>query len=128
MAQDVDLENPQELDEEELKSLIRDILKNPDKYPEESKLILRLTEDIRPGDSFSRYNRFEILYGDVEKIELSRIEDYPYTDATEYALIPRTNVAVLMEESYDETRNPPEEHKTLHVFTSKKGWAKLKLY
>jgi len=118
----------EEMTEDEIKTIIRDVLKNPEKYQEERKFILVLTEDIRPGNAFTRYNKFEVLYGDVKEIELSHIYDYPYTDATKYALLPLSRLVIVLEQSYDETQDTIEEHEWLHVFTSQKGWVTIKLY
>ncbi len=118
----------EEMTEEEIKAIVMDIIKNPEKYPEERRFLLTISEDTRPGGAFVRYNRFKILYGDAEAIEMNHIYDYPYTDETQYILIPRTKVVIVLEESYDETKEPIEEHKVLHIYVFPKGWQVIKLY
>lgn len=111
-----------QLSEEEVKKLVMEVLKNPEKYKEESKYLLKIVEDERPGNAFVRYRRYKLLYGDVEKIELEHIYDYPYTDAVTQILIPRTKIVIVLEEIYDETVEPPIERAYLHVFSPKTGW------
>jgi ribosomal protein S13 len=60
-----------ELTEEEIKRLIDEILKNPDKYKTEAKLLLTLRTDFRRGGCGYLYlysNDFKVLYGEVDKV------------------------------------------------------------
>jgi hypothetical protein len=116
-----------ELTEEELKNIIKDILANPSRYPEESRLLLRIVEDVRPGGGFTRYRSYKLIYGKVEDVVLSEYEDYPYSHEVEHVLIPKTKYVVILERYYDETANPTIERAYLHVFSSKTGWRVVEL-
>lgn len=82
--------------DEEIRELLLEVQSNPEKYPEESKLILFISTWRRTGTAFIDYSKFEIIDGDVIKIILREWSDqYPYCSGTDYAILPLSSSAVI---------------------------------
>jgi len=117
-----------ELDEETIRNLVKQILSNPEKYPTESKMILVIETWTRQGPSFSDFQRYRVLEGEVNEIILEeRDEGYPYRFHRKFAIIPMTLPVIIEVESYDETSTPIRSSKSIYVFTTD-GWKTVRIY
>ena len=125
------MSNPQneikQLSDNDIKQLINEIINNPQNYPQEAKFILQLSEWRRPGPSFNDYGKIQVLLGEAEFIELYRIYNYPTTDITKYAILPKTLPVVLLFEYGDDYEGSMVRHAELYAFTTD-GWVKVQLY
>jgi len=95
---------------------------------EESKFILLLSEWSRPGPSFEDRAEVKILYGEVERVLMNRVYNYPTTNEFLYAFIPRTRTVILLRKTADDYEGELQEHETLYVFTYSQGWKSIDLY
>jgi len=114
-----------QLSHEELKELVRKAVNNG---IHEAMFILVLSEWRRPGSSFTDEGEIEILYGEIEKIFMNHVYDYPTTNEYTYAIIPRTRTVVLLLKDHNDYNGKLEKHETLYVFTYHKGWQSIHLY
>jgi hypothetical protein len=119
----------EEMDFEEVKRrLVKEVLENPDKYPDEAKIILTVEVWSRQGEAFDDYQRYEVLKGDVVEVRLeSWDEGYPYRSGAKLALIPLEVPTVVEVHRYSNTTDPPESKCVLYVFTAQ-GWKSVKVY
>jgi hypothetical protein len=114
--------NPEPISEETLNKIVSDIVQNPEKYPTEARLILKIRREGRRGGCGYVYlykNDYEILKGEVQEVVLS----YGEQDCNwfeDVAIIPQTVPVVVMEKYHDED---PQVHDyiTIHVF-GVDGW------
>ena len=114
----------QELNEEEIKELVKKASKEGQ---HEAMFILVLSKWHRPGGGFADYGKFEVLYGEIETTELENYYDYPTTNETVYAIIPKTRTVVLLHESGDDYQGEMQRHQKLYIFTYSTGWKSLDL-
>ena len=117
--------NQEKLSQEELKELVNKALKDGGF---EAQFILVLNEWQRPGSSFKDEGKIEILYGEVEKILMDHVYDYPTTDEYTYAIIPKTRTVVLLLKEHNDYEGKLKEYKTLYVFDYAHGWRSISLY
>ena len=117
-----------QLSEEEIKKLVEEILKDPKKYSEEAKFILVLNEWSRPGPSFRDYGKIKVLDGEAEFVKLDNVYQYPTTNETRYAIIPRSRRVIILHESGNDYDGKMIEHASVYVFSYPTGWRKVKLY
>ena len=125
LNQDMIQLSQEELTQDELRELINKTLKEGNF---EAQFILVLNEWQRPGPSFEDEGEIEILYGEVEKILLDHVYNYPTTNEYTYAIIPKSRAVVLMLEERNDYNYHLEEHKTLYVFSYSTGWKSINLY
>jgi hypothetical protein len=122
------IEQVEQQEEETLKRLISEIVNNPEKYATESKFILTLETWSRQGPSYLDYNDYRVLEGEVREIILNEIDEgYPYRVVRKVALIPLSMPTVIMEEGYNETTEPIQSRKFIHIFT-RDGWKVVHVY
>ena len=114
----------EELGQEELKRLVAKTLKQGNN---ESGFILMLSEWNRPGSGFSDWGVIKLIYGEIEKIELENYYDYPTTNETVYAILPKSKIVVILHQSGDDYQGEFQEHQTLYVFTYDTGWKSISL-
>jgi len=114
----------EKLTEEQLGELVQ---KAKTSGMEEAKFLLEISEWQRPGPSFEDSGKFEILYGDVEQIEVKHEYNYPTTDEHKYILIPKTKIVVILHHSENDYEDGIEEQNTLYVFSYPEGWRSLQL-
>ena len=95
---------------------------------EEAKFILMLDEYSRPGEAFEDYAEIKVLYGEVERVLMNRVYNYPTTNEFLYALIPKTRTVILLRKTADDYEGELQEHETLYVFSYPQGWRSLDLY
>ena len=125
MNQDIVQLSRESLTEEQIRELIDKASKEG---IHEAMFILVLSEWRRPGSSFTDEGKIEILYGEIEKIFMNHVYDYPTTNEYIYAIIPRTKAVVLLLKDHNDYNGKLEEHETLYVFTYYKGWQSIHLY
>lgn len=114
-----------ELSEEEVKELLQKALREGKL---ESRYLLEISEWKRPGGAFVDYGRVTALYGEVEKIPINEIYEYPYTNQQDYIVVPRTKTVILLFQYANDYQGSVESHADLYIFSSSKGWFKLELY
>ena len=111
-------QEPRELTEEEIKELVNEILKNPDKYPDESKLLLMLKVTFRRsgcGYVYLYRTNVRVLYGEVDEVVLYRSE-FNCDVEERIVVIPKTVGTVLLVEYRDD--NPEVTNRvSIYVFT-----------
>jgi hypothetical protein len=85
---------------------------------EERKFFLELQSWQRPGPSYDDWGGYEILYGDVTELTMSKEYNYPTTDLSNLLIIPKTRRVVLLfrEKDYEDREN-----ETLYIF-GPQGW------
>jgi hypothetical protein len=98
-----------------IEEIVADIIRNPERYPTEARLILRLFEVYRERCDV----RWATLEGEVESILL--YEDRSRSER-EYAILPKS-VPVVIHEVY----NCEERREYVHIFT-KDGWKTVRVY
>ena len=113
-----------ELTEEEIVKLVNKALKEGS---HESMFILVLSKWSRPGGSFNDFGKFKVLYGEIEMFELDSYYDYPTTNETVYAIIPKTRTVILLHESGDDYQGKMQRYEKLYVFTYSRGWKSIDL-
>jgi hypothetical protein len=69
-----------------------------------------------------------VLYGNVEIFELDNYYEYPTTNETTYAILPKSRAVILLLEDANDYNGKLEKHMTVYVFTYHKGWQSLNLY
>jgi hypothetical protein len=90
--------------EETIKKLVGEILKDPDKYPEEAKLLLKLSVWHRQGPSYTDEADYEILKGEVKEITLREWDEgYPHRRGKDIVLVPLEMPTVILYKQKDET-------------------------
>jgi len=112
------------LNEGEIRELVKKALKEGS---HEAMFILVLSEWNRPGSSFTDWGKFEALYGEIEKIFLDHIYDYPTTNEYSYAIIPKSKLVIILFQWANDYQGQMEEHEELYVFTYATGWKSISL-
>ena len=117
-----------ELSEEEIISLVKEILGNREKYQEEAKLILLLDDlEMRyPGCGYV-YNygyELKIIVGEADILVLKREENYDCTSREKIAVIPKTVPTALLLLEWDES---PGAKNTLTIYVFSGEWRSLSL-
>ena len=115
----------EELGQEEMAQIIKKVLEGGQ---DEAKLILKLEEWDRPGASFTDYGKITVLHGQIEAIELDSVYDYPTTNSTTYAIIPKTKTVIILFKYGDDYSGQLQRHETVYVFSSNIGWKSLDLF
>jgi hypothetical protein len=102
------------------KELVK-LLEKAKESPVESSYVLILNTNNRPGEAFMDTAEFEIIYGEVETIELERYFNYPYENGARYLLIPKTVPAVVRWWHRWDFGRDAGEREEVYVFTAE-GW------
>ena len=113
------------LTEEEVKKLVQRAISEGS---EESTYLLRIEEWNRPGDSFTDYGEFKVIYGNAETVLVDKEYDYPTTNKNTYIVIPKTKVVIIFFEEGDNYEGKTTTHARLYVFNYRDGWRNLELY
>jgi hypothetical protein len=110
----------------ERKITAEDIAKLVEKaQPHETKYLLFLETQTRPGESFSEHISYEVVYGEVEEVLLEHYYDYPTDNRRRYMIIPKKVPTVIVWWHYwDFGPQDIGEEKTVYVFTAD-GWRKV---
>ena len=112
-------EDLRELTHDEIKQLIQRAINDG---TDEAKYYLQLSEWSRPGPSFNDRGDIKVLYGEIEKILMDHVYDYPTTNEYVYLIVPKTNIVVLLHKYGDDYDGRYVDHEDLYVFTAKDGW------
>jgi hypothetical protein len=116
------------MEQDLVKKLIEEVIRNPDKYPAEAKLVLVLKEWSRQGPAYVDDQNFEVIHGDVEEITLRYFDEgYPYRRGREVALIPKVVPTIVKVEYRTNTTDPPIHSVTLYIFTGD-GWKRVDVH
>jgi len=109
----------------EEKEIPIDIIKEALKRPSEARYLLMLEEWSRQGEAFDDYQKFEVIHGDADVIELESFDEgYPYRKGRKVVIIPRSIPVVVRVERFDNTISPVIYEEYLYVFT-KDGWKRI---
>jgi hypothetical protein len=93
----------------------------------ETKYLLFLETNTRPGESFTDITDYEVLTGEIEIVELEHSYNYPYENYRKYLAIPKTIPVVIRwwhrwdfgtEQGYTEI---------IYIFT-KDGWKQVQVF
>jgi len=122
--ENLDRISKEELTQDEIKELIKKAINSG---IHESMFILTLSEWHRPGPSFSDYGRFQIIYGEVEVFELNSVYEYPTTNETVYAIIPKTRNVIILHKSGNDYQGKMQKYQKLYIFSYSIGWKSLDL-
>ena len=114
-------EEERELTNAEIKELVKNVKETEAKY------ILELSEWNRPGDSFTDYAKIKILEGQIKKVEINHVYDYPTTNQWDYIIIPLTKIVIIKYIQYDDYNGDEDERETLYVFSANGGWKRVDL-
>jgi len=110
--------------EENVKRMITEIIRNPDKV----RAMLVLEEWDRCVGAFTDKRTVEVVYGEVEKIILKEYEtSFPRMWGRVFVLIPKTLPVVVLERTVDDTTSPIIDEVTVYVYT-KHGWKRVKVH
>jgi len=110
------VEETQELTPEVIKQLVEKA------SPTEWKYLLKLESYSRQGPAFTRYQKFEVIYGEADIIELRRWDaGYPYDAGEDYLILPKTVPVIVRVDRFDETTSPVIDETELYIFTAE-GW------
>jgi len=116
------------LDEETMKNLVKNILREQDKFQREANLILVLKREGRRsgcGYVYLYKNDYEVLEGEVIEVTL----DYGEYDCNwfeDVAIIPKT-VPVIIVERYHNDEPEVSDYINVHVFGSD-GWKGIRVF
>ena len=113
----------QKISSEELRKIVEEVEK---KGNWESRFLLILDTQSRPGGMFCDRTDYEILFGEVEEVELSRHYNYPHENSVEYLIIPKTVPVVIRYWHRDDLSGNWNEWERIYVFT-KEGWKWLEV-
>jgi hypothetical protein len=113
-------EKVREIKPEELKRLLEKAT------PAETKYILFLGTQNRPGSSFSEYEDFEVILGEAEVVELGRHYSYPHYNTADYMLIPKTVPTIIRWWHRWDFGNDRGYEETIFIFTSD-GWKEVEV-
>jgi hypothetical protein len=92
--------------------------------PAETKYLLFLTTQSRPGESFSEREDYHVVLGEVEEVELERYYNYPTDNRGRYLIIPKTvPVVIRWWHTWDFGQDSGEEER-IYVFTTE-GWKEV---
>jgi hypothetical protein len=93
--------------------------------PAETKYLLFLTTQTRPGASFSEREDYTIVLGEVEEVKLETYYNYPTDNRTRYMIIPKTvPVVIRWRHTWDFGEQDCGEEEIIYVFTAD-GWKKV---
>jgi hypothetical protein len=117
-----------ELSEEEIMSLVSNILSNKERYKEEAKYILELNLETRIAGCGYVYlygQDIQKLLGEADILILERREDYDCTLREKIVVIPKSVPVVILEEEWDDY--PEAKNKlTIHVFNGE-DWRSMSI-
>jgi hypothetical protein len=109
------IEKVEEIEEETLKRLIEEVLKNPEKYQEEAKYLLKLKLERRTqgcGYVYLYGYDFKVL-GNADIVTVNYEESYDCGVREEFVVIPKTVPTILLLFQYDDE---PTRKNTLTIF------------
>jgi hypothetical protein len=114
----------EKLSNDEIKQLIQRAINDG---IDEAKYYLRLSEWTRPGSSFEDHGEIKVIYGEIDKIPIDHVYDYPTTNEYQYFIVPKTKAVVIIHKYGNDYDGEYVEHEDLYVFTAKDGWKRIPL-
>jgi len=114
-----------ELTQEELASIIKELVTEAEKYPVEARFILKLDISRRVSGCGYMYNYgqdYEVLLGEADIVILGQ-EEYDCEEREEIAIIPKTTPTVVALHEWDEHPGS-KDTLTLYVFDGK-AWRSM---
>jgi hypothetical protein len=87
----------------------------------ETRFLLFLETQHRPGAAFTDVADFDVVLGEVEKIELEHAYNYPHYSGSRYLIIPKTIPVVIQWWHRWDFGNDQGYEEKIYVFT-KDGW------
>jgi hypothetical protein len=107
-----------ELSEEELAKLVQEVLQNPQNYPTEAKLLLRLSVWRRQGEAYIDDAYYDIVFGDAESIIVKEWDaGYPYAKGKDVVLIPKSVPTIVVYEKVWDFETDRGRSITVYIFT-----------
>ena len=111
------------ISDEELRKIVEEVKK---KGEWESRFLLILDTQSRPGAMFTDVTNYEIVFGEAEEVELESWYDYPHSSGAKYLIIPKTVPVILRYWHRDNYEGGWREWEEIHVFT-KEGWKSIRV-
>ena len=110
------------LSEEELASLIKKVVENPEQYEEEAKLILILELEDVQSSLLDCWERIEILRGDADivTLEWTKEEGPPTRKFRKIAIIPKFVPVIIERTVHEDTPDKFEHYSIIYIFTGEK--------
>jgi len=110
------------LSEEELASLIKKVVENPEQYEEEAKLILILELEDVQSSLLDCWEQLREIEGEVEQVTLewTKEEGPPTRKFRKIALIPKTIPVILERIIHEDTPDRYEHYSIIYIFTGEK--------
>jgi len=112
-----------EISKEELAKIVKEVM---EKGEWESRFLLILDTQSRPGGMFCDRTDYQVLYGEVEEVELDSYENYPHASGTTWLIIPKTVPVVIRYWHRDDLSGSWHEWQRIYVFT-KEGWKSIEV-
>jgi hypothetical protein len=113
---------PQEITPEQIKQLVEKAISEG---KDETRYILKLETWFRQGGSFDDSASFDVIFGDVDIIELKEWnEGYPYRKGHTNLLVPKTVPTIVIWRNRWDYGEDSGEREIVYVFTSE-GWKKI---
>jgi len=111
----------EKLDVETIKKLVEKA------EPAETKFLLFLETNIRPGECYEDKTEFQVILGEVEKIPLEHRFNYPTENSVRWLLIPKTIPVVIKYYHEDDYEGTWRKWESIYVFTAE-GWKRVHVY
>jgi hypothetical protein len=92
----------------------------------ETRYLLFLTTNNRPGPSFTDVATYQVVLGEVIEIELDRVYNYPHCDSRRYLIIPKTIPVVIDYYHKWDFGSDQGEKEIVYIFT-KDGWKRVEV-
>jgi len=125
MSQDIEKNNlVEKITHDEIKQLIQRAINDG---TDEAKYYLRLSEWTRPGPSFEDHGDIKVIYGEIDKILIDHVYDYPTTNEYHYFIVPKTKIVVLIHKYGNDYDGEYVDNEDVYVFTVKDGWKSIQL-
>ena len=110
------------LEQKEIKELVKKVIAEG---KPEARFLLTIETWYRQGESFTDEARIEVVYGEIEKVELEEIDEgYPHRLVQKYAIIPKALPTVIVRKIYCDIPGWETEQEEIYVFTGEE-WKKL---
>jgi len=115
----------EEIKNEDVKKLIRDVLENPEKFEIENKYLLPLTLLTRNSGDFPHWKRMRIVQGEPEIITMDIYDEYD-TEYKEVLVIPKQIGTIIRVSEYESlSEEETREVEEYYIFT-RNGWAVIR--
>jgi hypothetical protein len=113
----------EDIKEEKLKKILKEIEENKEKYEREAKYILFVEEYYYRSGEFPASREYKVMVGKPEIIEIDRKAQFD-EEFIEYVVIPKQIPTVIMEVYYNSRGEEYDYEKSLHIFDGD-GWVAI---